>query len=103
MGYVIVMATPIYFYTMNAQMKILIDRTVPKYIGVSSKEFYFIVNAGNSRKSSMERMIEGDRGFTCCLSSVKEKGIIYGTGVHGVGEFKRYPTMQQAYEANKAV
>jgi len=28
---VIVMATPVYFYTMDAQMKTLIDRTVPRY------------------------------------------------------------------------
>ena len=28
---VIVMATPVYFYSMNGQMKTLIDRTVPRY------------------------------------------------------------------------
>ena len=30
---VIVMATPVYFYTMDAQMKTLIDRTVPPLYG----------------------------------------------------------------------
>ena len=30
---VIVMATPVYFYSMNGQMKTLIDRTVPRYRG----------------------------------------------------------------------
>ncbi len=28
---VIVLATPVYFYTMCAQMKTLIDRTLPRY------------------------------------------------------------------------
>ena len=28
---VIVLATPVYFYTMDGQMKTLIDRTVPRY------------------------------------------------------------------------
>jgi hypothetical protein len=51
----------------------------------------------------MERMIEDGCGFTCCLPSVKEKVIIYVTGIHGVGEFKCHPTMRQAYEANKEV
>lgn len=29
---VIVMATPVYFYTMSRQMKTLIDRTYPRYL-----------------------------------------------------------------------
>lgn len=38
---VIVMATPVYFYTMNGQMKTLIDRTVPRYEEISGKDFLF--------------------------------------------------------------
>jgi hypothetical protein len=41
MGYVIAVATPVYFDTMNAQMKILIDRTVPKYTWISSDDFFY--------------------------------------------------------------
>ena len=36
---VIVMATPVYFYTMNGQMKTLIDRTCPRYSEIKDKEF----------------------------------------------------------------
>ena len=35
---VIVMATPVYFYTMNGQMKTLIDRTYARYTKISNKE-----------------------------------------------------------------
>lgn len=38
---VIVMATPVYFYTMSAQMKTLIDRTCARYTEISGKDFYF--------------------------------------------------------------
>ena len=37
---VIVMATPVYFYSMNGQMKTLIDRTVPRYEEIRNKDFY---------------------------------------------------------------
>ncbi|MEJ2683833.1 MAG: NAD(P)H-dependent oxidoreductase [Candidatus Sulfobium sp.] len=77
---VIVMATPVYFYTMNAQMKTLIDRTCSRYTEIRNKEFYFIVAAADSRKRAMERTMEGFRAFTSCLSRAREKGIIYGTG-----------------------
>src|SRR5574337_759359 len=50
---VIVMATPVYFYTMNGQMKTLIDRTYARYTKISNKEMYFIVTAADSRKQAM--------------------------------------------------
>lgn len=45
---VIVMATPVYFYTMCAQMKTLIDRTCSRYTEIRNKEFYFIVTAADN-------------------------------------------------------
>ncbi|MDR3544050.1 MAG: flavodoxin family protein [Desulfosporosinus sp.] len=95
---VIVMATPVYFYTMDAQMKTLIDRTVPRYEEITAKEFYFIVTAADSSKQAMERTLEGFRGFTSCLSGAKEKGIIYGTGACNIGDIIGHPAIQQAYK-----
>jgi len=100
---VIVMATPVYFYTMNAQMKTLIDRTVSRYTEIRNKEMYFIVTAADGRKQAMERTIEGFRGFTSCLSGAKEKGIIYGTGAWNMGDIKGSKAMKQAYEMGKTV
>ena len=77
---VIVMATSVYFYTMNGQMKTLIDRTYSRYLTISNKDIYFIVTAAVRNKQAFERTIEGFRGFTSCLTGAKEKGIIYGTG-----------------------
>ena len=37
---VIVLATPVYFYTMSAQMKTLIDRCCARYTEMTGKEFY---------------------------------------------------------------
>ena len=42
----IVLATPVYFYSMDAQMKTLIDRTVARYTEIRDKEFYFIMSNG---------------------------------------------------------
>ncbi|MBP2649472.1 MAG: NADPH-dependent reductase [Firmicutes bacterium] len=100
---VIVMATPVYFYTMDAQMKTLIDRTVSRYTEIRNKKMYFIVTAADSSKQAMERTLEGFRGFTSCLSEVEENGIIYGTGAWNIGDIEGQPAMQQAYEMGKNV
>ena len=100
---VIVMATPVYFYTMNAQMKTLIDRTVARYTEISNKEFYFIATAADSNQSAMERTIDGFRGFTLCLNGAQEKGVIYGNGVWKKGEIEGTDAMMLAYEMGKSL
>ena len=99
-----VLATPVYFYTMDAQMKTLIDRTVPRYTEIQNKDFYFIVAAADTERKMMERTIEGFRGFTQdCLTGAREKGIIYGTGAWQAGEIKGTPAVKQAYEMGRNV
>ena len=41
---IIVLASPIYFYSITGQMKTLIDRSYAKYNLLSNKEFYFILS-----------------------------------------------------------
>ena len=98
---VIVMATPVYFYNMNGQMKTLIDRTYARYTEISDKEMYFIMTAAVSRKDLPAITLEGFRGFTSCLSGAREKGVIYGTGAWNIGDIKGSPAMTQAYEMGK--
>ncbi len=100
---VIVLATPVYFYTMNAQMKMLIDRTVPCYTEIKDKEFYFIATAADGEQRALERTIDGFRGFTDCLGGAVEKGVLYGCGAWKKGEIKASPVMQQAYEMGRSV
>jgi multimeric flavodoxin WrbA len=100
---VIVMGTPVYFYTLCAQMKTLIDRTCSRYREISHKEFYFVLAAADSNPRAMERTLESFRGFTSCLNGAKEKGVIYGVGAWHVGDIKGSDTMKQAVEMGKAI
>lgn len=58
---VIVLATPVYFYTMCAQMKTMIDRTLggAQQSGLENKEFYLIATAADG-KSAMERTADAE-------------------------------------------
>ena len=100
---VIVLATPVYFYSMCAQMKTLIDRTVARYMEITKKDFYFIATAAVTNKAALERTMEGFRGFTSCLPGAKEKGIVYGTGAWEIGDILTSRAMKQAYEMGKTL
>jgi len=100
---VIVMATPVYFYTMCGQMKTLIDRTCARYTEINNKEFYFIVSAADDNKQAMERTLEEFRGFTYCLDGAREKGIVSGTGTWNMGDIQKSDAMDKAFEMGKTV
>ena len=101
---VIVLATPVYFYSMDAQMKCFIDRTTPKYTQMKNKKFYFILTAADPDKANLHRAMEGFRGFTeDCLEGAKEAGILYGVGAWNIGDIQNTPAYNEAYEMGKKV
>lgn len=101
---VIVMSTPVYFYSMDAQLKTLIDRTVPRYTEMSDTDFYYIVTAADTNVPMLEKTVDAIRGFSVdCLSGTNEKGIIYAGGVWQKGEIQDTKYMNEAYEMGKNV
>ena len=99
---VLVLATPVYFYSMDGQLKTLIDRTLPRYTEIRDKEVYFIATAAAGR-GAMERTVDAMRGFTDCLPGAQVKGIIYGSGVYQKGEVMDTKAFQEAYQLGKKV
>lgn len=101
---IIVLATPVYFFTMNAQMKTMIDRTLggTQKPGLENKEFYFIATAADG-KAAMERTIDGLRGYLDCLPGAREKGVIYGAGAWQLGDILKNPAMKEAYQMGKNI
>ena len=100
---VIVLATPVYFYSMDAQLKTVIDRTVARYTEIENKEFYFIATAATTERQLLELTIDGLRGFINCLENATEKGVVYGYGVWKKGDVNSKDTMDQAYEMGRRV
>lgn len=97
---VIVLATPVYFYAMDGQLKTLIDRTLPRYTEIRDKEFYFIATAA-ADANAMERTMDGMEGFTDCLPGANVKAKIYGSGVYQKGEVKDTAAWLEAYRAGQ--
>ena len=100
---VLVLATPVYFYSMSAQLKALIDRSVSVYPQIKEKEFYFIMVMADTEEKNFTGTLEALRGFMLCCENSQEKGIIKAAGVYEKGEIMNHPAMQKSYEAGKNV
>ena len=95
---VIVLASPVYFYSIDAQLKTVIDRTVARWLEVKNKEFYYIATSADKDQKSQERTIECFRGYAECVEGAVEKGVIYATGVYQKGEIQNSPALAEAYQ-----
>ncbi len=100
---VLVLASPVYFYSIDAQLKALIDRTVARWLEVKDKDFYYIVTMADEDAASADTTLACFRGYADCVEGAVEKGVIIGGGAYEKGEIKSHPAMQQAYHMGKSV
>lgn len=104
---VFVFATPVYFYSLSAQLKILIDRMFSREYEIREsdqrKKAYLIVTSGATDIASLSPAVESFRGFIKVLRKVDEGGIIYGNGAIMMGDANHHQAYQEAYEAGKNI
>lgn len=69
---VLVLASPVYFYSVNAQLKAVIDRTVARWLEVKNKEFYYIVTMADEAHASADTTLACFRGYADCVDGAVE-------------------------------
>ncbi len=100
---VIVLASPVYFYSVCAQMKTMIDRCLADYQAIKDKTFYLIVTAADPQHSAADETLADFRGYLRCLPGAREAGVILGTGTWDKGDVYRHPALKQAYELGRSI
>lgn len=100
---VLVLASPVYFYSIDAQLKAVIDRTLARWLEVKNKEFYYIVTMADESLSSADTTLACFRGYADCVEGAVEKGVLIGNGVYQPGTVKTTQAMRKAYEMGKNV
>ena len=88
---VIVLATPVYFYSMTAQMKAFIDRMMPVYQKIRA-DIYLMVTAWDDNCIHIESTVVALRGLTRdCLEDCPEKGLLVATDILEKGAVMDHP------------
>ena len=99
---VLVLATPVYFHGVCAQMETFIDRTYPIWQNLGKKEIYYIVAAGLGR-DIIECSLGDLDGFIFHLEKHEIKGRIYATDVTDAGAVSKTPFINMAYQMGYCV
>lgn len=98
---VLVLASPTYFLTMSGQMKLFIDRLLPKWQELGGKDAYVIVT-GHDGKQGLQRTAED---MTAILENLGDrvKQTIWGEHVWQKGEVLGTKAMEEAYLTGKSI
>lgn len=101
---VIVFATPIYYYEMSGQMKVMLDRSNPLYASdYKFSDIYFLATAAEEGDHVCQRAVSGLEGWIDCFERAHLSGVVFGGGVTDAGEIKGHPALEKAYEMGKKV
>lgn len=96
---VILLATPVYFYSMSGQLKVFIDRLVAAYTEIRA-DMYIFITAWDENKVNLQSTLEAIRGATRdCFNDCPEKGVLLAGGLGDRGEAKEHPDyLKKAHE-----
>ena len=100
----LVLSSPVYFYSICAQLKAVSDRSVARWTEIANKELYYIATAAEDERDTLDITLSCFHGFAMCIDGYEEKGTLYGRGVYEKGEVLQRPELLQiAYEMGESV
>ena len=100
---VIVLASPVYFYTICAQLKALIDRTVVVYPNLANKKFYYLLTMADTNRTKVDGSLAALRGFLDCCEGSEECGMVCADGVYERGTVNGTKFIAEAKALGKSV
>lgn len=101
---VVVLASPVYFYTWSSQMKAVLDRTFAIEQKVTDTDFYLISAGAAPTEDYMSLMLESFRKYVGCFRAGgnREGGYVFGLGTNAPGDVAGSDAMKKAHEMGKA-
>lgn len=102
---VIVLASPVYFYTWSAQMKTILDRSFALEKTLTDKTFYLISAGAAPSKDYMETMQKCFEQYVDCFRAGENRigGSVFGLLADKPGDVSGSDAEKQAYQMGKNV
>ena len=96
----IVFASPVYFYTWNAQMKTVLDRTYALMSRLADKDFYLLATGAASSTNYQDHIVQAFELYVGCFegNGCKTAGVVIGVGTNAPDDIEGTPALAIARE-----
>lgn len=93
---VIVFASPIYFFNVTAQLKLVIDRLYARYSTMHPTECVLLLSSADSESVSRPVRMAYQKMAECC--HLTDRGVVCAARVWEIGDIREHPALTVAYE-----
>lgn len=101
---VVCWATPIYYYEMSGQMKVLIDRMNAMYsLDYKFRDVYMLTTAAEDEPEVPKRAEAGLTGWIDCYPKSRLAGTLFCGGVDAPRTIEGNAKLQEAYQLGKNI
>lgn len=102
---VIVLASPVYFYTWTSLMKRTLDRTFAVLSDITDKKFYLLSAGAATGEEYMQTMIHSFREYVACFGAGgnEEGGILFAYETNRPADVKTMPILEDAYKMGTSI
>ncbi len=101
---VVCWATPIYYYEMSGQMKVLIDRLNAMYsLDYKFRDVYMLSTAAEDEPQVPERAVAGLTGWIDCYPKSRLAGTLFCGGVDAPRTIEDNETLLKAFDLGKSI
>ena len=99
---VIVLATPVYYYSVSGQLKTLLDRGNPLFSSdYRFRDIYLLAAAAEDEPETVKGTETAIQGWVDCFDKAVLKKTIFAGGVNDAGDIKGHPALKNAYETGR--
>lgn len=102
---VIVLASPVYFYTWTSLMKRMLDRTFAVEPFLKDKSFYLLATGAAPEKAYMKTMLDSFQQYVSCFCAGGNRagGWLFACGTREPEDIVGLPVMEKAYRLGRSV
>ena len=99
---VLVLDTPVCYYSVSGQLKTMLDRANPLFDSdYAFTKAYLLAAAAEDGEETVEGTVKAVQGWVDCFERCELVGTVFAGGVNGVGDIAGHPALEKAYQMGK--
>ena len=101
---VLVIATPVYYYSVSGQLKTMLDRANPLFdTDYAFTKAYLLATAAEDGSETVEGSVKAVQGWVDCFPRCQLVETVFAGGVNDIGDIIGHQALERAYQIGKEI